>query len=311
MFRTDQQTAVTAIPAPTPAGTPGFFTGGNPATGLPATILDADWLNMVQEELMSILAAAGISPSKTTYSQVLAAIQQLTGTTISTVKGIAKFTSSGSWTVPAGVTQIFLSGCAAGSGGAGGGGSTNVTGTGAGGAGGNAGQSVTRQAYSVVPGSTVNITIGAPSPGGTAGLPTANGGSSSAGGNTVISGTGFNGGTSVTLVGGSGSTGGAYFSNAGVPSGGTPGANGFPKGSCGADGASGFNGNGCGGAGASCPFGGGGGSGRAGATGVDGSAGYGYGSGGGGGGGGYGLSSGGANGGVGGTGMPGVAIIEW
>ncbi|AOK33972.1 hypothetical protein WL90_06715 [Burkholderia cenocepacia] len=34
---------------------------------------------MVQEELMSILAAAGISPSKTTYTQVLSAIRVLLG----------------------------------------------------------------------------------------------------------------------------------------------------------------------------------------------------------------------------------------
>ncbi len=53
MFRTDQATAVTALPVPAAVGTPGYFTGGNPATGQAATILDADWLNMVQEELMA------------------------------------------------------------------------------------------------------------------------------------------------------------------------------------------------------------------------------------------------------------------
>ncbi|MBU9403578.1 hypothetical protein KTE13_27935 [Burkholderia multivorans] len=77
MFATDQATAVSALPTPALAGTPGFFTGGNPATGQPATILDADWLNMVQQELLNILAAAGISPSKTTYNQVLTALEQL------------------------------------------------------------------------------------------------------------------------------------------------------------------------------------------------------------------------------------------
>ncbi|WP_175829727.1 gp53-like domain-containing protein [Burkholderia cepacia] len=77
MFRTDQTTAVTALPVPAAAGTPGYFTGGNPATGQAATILDADWLNMVQEELFSFLSAAGIAPSKTSYNQVLEAAQQL------------------------------------------------------------------------------------------------------------------------------------------------------------------------------------------------------------------------------------------
>ncbi|WP_240201811.1 hypothetical protein [Burkholderia sp. LMG 13014] len=77
MFRTDQATAVTALPVPAAAGTPGYFTGGNPATGQAATILDADWLNMIQEELISILTAAGVAPGKATYNQVLAALQIL------------------------------------------------------------------------------------------------------------------------------------------------------------------------------------------------------------------------------------------
>ncbi|MEK6420033.1 MAG: hypothetical protein V4801_10530 [Burkholderia gladioli] len=80
MFRTDQTTAVTAIPAPSAAGTPGYFTGGNPATGQAATILDADWLNMVQEELMNVVTAAGLTPSKTVYTQLLSAIRALRGT---------------------------------------------------------------------------------------------------------------------------------------------------------------------------------------------------------------------------------------
>ncbi|WP_186151049.1 gp53-like domain-containing protein [Burkholderia gladioli] len=80
MFRIDQTTAVTAIPAPAPAGTPGYFTGGNPATGQAATILDADWANMLQEEVINVVTAAGITPSKTVYTQLLSAIRALCGT---------------------------------------------------------------------------------------------------------------------------------------------------------------------------------------------------------------------------------------
>ncbi|WP_175795976.1 hypothetical protein [Burkholderia anthina] len=79
MFATDQQTAVSALPTPSAAGTPGYFTGGNPATGQSATIVDADWLNMIQGELLSIVSAAGITPSKSTYNQVLQAIRALRG----------------------------------------------------------------------------------------------------------------------------------------------------------------------------------------------------------------------------------------
>lgn len=75
MFATDQPTAVVSLPAPAAAGTPGFFTGGNPATGLPATVVDADFLNMIQQELLNVLAAAGIAPSKTAYNQLLLSMQ--------------------------------------------------------------------------------------------------------------------------------------------------------------------------------------------------------------------------------------------
>jgi hypothetical protein len=249
-----------------------------------------------------------------TQSQHAVALNQLyaaAGT--SALKGIWRNAGAGTytWTVPTGVTLVWASGTAPGSGGAGGGGSTNVVGTGAGGAGGSAGQPIVRVPYAVVPGSVVTVTIGSPSAGGAIGSPTVDGGASAAAGNVVISGTGFNGGTNVTLTGGGASLGGLHFSNAGVPAGGQPSATGFPQGSCGADGATGFNGCGIGGAGASGPFGGGGGAGRAGSTGVGGAAANGFGSGGGGGGGGYGASSSGANGGAGGAGSPGFMMFEW
>lgn len=77
MHRIDQATAVGTLPTPGSAGTFGYFTNGNPTTGSPATILDADWANNIQEELMSILTAAGISQSKTANNQVLTALYGL------------------------------------------------------------------------------------------------------------------------------------------------------------------------------------------------------------------------------------------
>ena len=77
MFRIDTATAAAALPAPGAAGTEGYFTNGNPGTGVPPTTISADWLNMIQEELHSILAAASIADSKTTYNQVLTALQSL------------------------------------------------------------------------------------------------------------------------------------------------------------------------------------------------------------------------------------------
>lgn len=98
-----------------------------------------------------------------------------------------EFTASGSFTVPAGVTQIFASGCAAGGGGA----ASSGSGSSYTGGGGGAGQSVIRKPIAVTPGQVVTITIGAAGAGGAAG---ANNGVD--GGNTVVG--------SITLTGGGG-----------------------------------------------------------------------------------------------------------
>jgi hypothetical protein len=82
MFPTDQSTAASSLPTPAAAGTPGFFTGGNPASGIPATVVDPDWLNMIQQELINIVDAGGITPSKTTYTQVLSAIKRIGQNTV-------------------------------------------------------------------------------------------------------------------------------------------------------------------------------------------------------------------------------------
>jgi hypothetical protein len=77
MFRIDNATAATSLPAPASAGTPGYFTGGDASSGVPATRLSADWANMVQEELAGIPEAAGVTLSKTVRNQVLAALRIL------------------------------------------------------------------------------------------------------------------------------------------------------------------------------------------------------------------------------------------
>ena len=53
------------------------FTDGDPVGGIQATMVTDDWLNDVQEELMSILAAASVSPVKGTQNQALTAIRAL------------------------------------------------------------------------------------------------------------------------------------------------------------------------------------------------------------------------------------------
>lgn len=55
----------------------GMFTEGSPTGGLPATIVSDDWLNDVQENLMAVLAAASITPTKGRAADLLDAMQAL------------------------------------------------------------------------------------------------------------------------------------------------------------------------------------------------------------------------------------------
>ncbi|MEX3635942.1 hypothetical protein [Paraburkholderia sp. BR14320] len=80
MFQTDQPSAVLTLPTPAAAGTQGYFTNGNPVSGVAPTILDADFMNMIMMELINVVTAAGLTPSKTNNSQLLAAIKAIGST---------------------------------------------------------------------------------------------------------------------------------------------------------------------------------------------------------------------------------------
>ena len=90
MYRIDDATAATSLPVPEAAATEGYFTEGNPATGTPATKVRASWLNMVQEELRGLVTAAGLTPSKTTYTQVAAAVRSLISSAAQGINSPAK-----------------------------------------------------------------------------------------------------------------------------------------------------------------------------------------------------------------------------
>jgi hypothetical protein len=78
MYRIDNPTAAQTIPTPQPPGQPGFFTNGNPNTGVEATIVEADFLNALQEEISHVIEIAGITLSKTDRTQLTQAIFALT-----------------------------------------------------------------------------------------------------------------------------------------------------------------------------------------------------------------------------------------
>lgn len=209
--------------------------------------------------------------------------------------GVARFTTSGSFTVPDGVTEIFVSGCGGGGGGGGGAGSSSSAGPGGGGGGG-AGRSAVKERFTVTPGQVIAVTIGTAGSGGSGS--TTNGGNGSAGGSTSLAGL-------ISLSGGGGGNGG----NGSTGSGGDGGA---PGGQWGTDAQIPSTG-GNGGSGGSGPFGTGGGGGRGGlsaGTTVSGTIAFGFGAGGAGGGSNY-SSTTGRSGAAGLNGMPGLLIIEW
>ena len=53
------------------------FTNGNPGSGIPATRVDADYMNEVMYEIINVLVAASISPVKGTRTQLRDAINAL------------------------------------------------------------------------------------------------------------------------------------------------------------------------------------------------------------------------------------------
>jgi len=108
MYRIDDATAATSLPAPEAAGTEGYFTEGNPATGTPATKIRGSWLNMLQEELCSILAAAGIARSKASYNQVNSALQKMYSPVVGAARNLAMSVTAASATATLTADQIIV-----------------------------------------------------------------------------------------------------------------------------------------------------------------------------------------------------------
>jgi hypothetical protein len=157
MHRIDNATAAATPPTPDPAGTPGHWTKGDPGTGTPATVMDQDWFQAVQEEFMSLLAAGGVSPVKGAHNQVLAALNVLYRP--GRLQTIRIFSSSGTYTPTAGMGRVRVT--AIGGGGAGGGAGVASSGNVSLGAAGGAGTVAQGLFTAVQVGSSLAVTIGA------------------------------------------------------------------------------------------------------------------------------------------------------
>ncbi|ATM86672.1 hypothetical protein [Yersinia frederiksenii] len=287
-------TGAFTVTCKTPSGT-----GVATATGATIRII-GDGTNIISNESTLVSGALQKSANLSDLANVATARANLGVSP----HGFSRFTSNGSFTVPAGVTQIFVSGCAAG----GGGGSSLATNSSSfvtGGSGGGAGQPALNVPITVTPGQVIPITIGTGGTGATAATNNA-----TAGGNTQLG----TGGVLLNLAGGSpgqvGGGGTAYPSNFGGPGGGA----GYPIGGSAQD-TNSFTATtatgGMGGQGASGPFGQAGPAGR-GARGNNSPAGngFGYGAGGSGAGGAY-TSATSVPGGAGSSGLDGYLVIEW
>lgn len=74
MYQIDVQTASTNQPPASALGTVGYFTDGNLLAGIAPTVVPAEWLNAVMLEMLAVVTAGGIAPSKVHYGQMAASI---------------------------------------------------------------------------------------------------------------------------------------------------------------------------------------------------------------------------------------------
>jgi hypothetical protein len=148
MYFIDVSNAVSTIPTPNPPSTnPGYFAHGNPALGVAPTVLDPDWLNCVQSELINAAALSGLAPSKTQYNQLAIAIAS---------RGCraSVFVSSGVWTVPQGCYSAKITCVGAGAG-------AGYNSGFASGGGGSGGATIKWLNNTLTPGTSYTITVGA------------------------------------------------------------------------------------------------------------------------------------------------------
>jgi hypothetical protein len=159
MQRITDPTAVASLPPP-PAltGTTGYF--GPAVPGISAATRFRFWVaNMWQEEMMSLLAAAGIAADTTgtVFNQVLLSVQALIG---AVPHGVQAITASGNFVVPVGVTAIDVELWAGGSG-------SWASVPGCTGGGGSGGGYARKRIIGLATGAIIPVTIGA---GGAAGV---------------------------------------------------------------------------------------------------------------------------------------------
>lgn len=191
------------------------FTDGDPVGGVPATVVTDDWLNDIQENLIALLVAAGITPTKGRAGDVLDSIRALNviqmpfrnmaiyrivgGVQSVSINGGA-FTTTGatSFVYPAsGVVRKRVWGA-----GGGGGGTSGASAAASGGNGGGYAEGI----YKAASGTIDTVTVGAGGAGGVGASAGSTGGTSSAGASVTATGGGGGVGTNAGTVAGNTAT---------------------------------------------------------------------------------------------------------
>lgn len=178
------------------------YTNGSVVGGVPATDLQAEVFDHVQEEIANVIEKTGTALDASKYTQLFDSIRKQSG-----VRNLVSFTAPGAtnWTVPTDIYRIHARVWGAGGGG---GGTSN------GGAAGGAGGGYSEGWFNVTPGQVLTVTVGQGGSGG-GGTPTAGGFGSTTSIAGLLSGTGGGGGN-----GASGGSGAAVNTNIGTGSGG-------------------------------------------------------------------------------------------
>lgn len=85
MFRIDNDTATGSLPTPEAVGPnpDSYFTEGDPGSAIPATVVTADWLNAVQEEISYVIEQAGDTLDKADQTQLKVAIDTMISNALS------------------------------------------------------------------------------------------------------------------------------------------------------------------------------------------------------------------------------------
>ncbi len=96
------------------------FTDGDPVGGVQSTMVDAAWLNDVQENIMAVLTAAGVPATKGRAADLLDSIRKVSSGRLINIR---LFTTGGVYTPTTGTNSIVVEVC----GGGGGGGSNSHT----------------------------------------------------------------------------------------------------------------------------------------------------------------------------------------